>query len=259
MSINKKELIKIIEEIAPSELMESWDNTGMQISVENETVNRILVCLDICEDTVNEAIEKGCDFIVSHHPLIFSPMRSIKWDDPKGRLAIRLISRGISAYASHTSFDSVSGGNNDYIAELLELEDVCVPEEEPVMRTGALKEAVSLRQLCETVNSRIMKGAGLSYTGDLDREVRKVGICTGAGADLMSVASAHGCEVLVTGDVKYHDFQRGDELGISIIDAGHFETEIFFAENMGNKLAEKLGNSAEVVKAENQKNWLKRF
>lgn len=259
MSINKSELIRIIEEIAPSELMESWDNTGMQISVENEEVKRILVCLDICEDTVNEAIDKECDFVVSHHPLIFSPMKSIKWDNSKGKLAIKLISQGISAYASHTSFDSVSGGNNDYIAKLLELDDVSIPEEDPVMRTGYLKEAKSLKQLCETVNMKIMNGNGLSYSGNLDKTVKKIGICTGAGADLMGVASAHGCDVLVTGDVKYHDFQRGDELGISIIDAGHFETEIFFVENMGNRLLEKLDNRAEVVKSEMQKNCLKRF
>lgn len=259
MSVDRKELTDAIEKIAPPELMESWDNTGMQILLENDRIERILVCLDVCEETVNEAIDKKCDFIVSHHPLFFMPLKSINCGDAKGRLALKLIKSGISVYSAHTSFDTVEGGNNDFLAEILELENVFAPEEEPIMRVGCLAKPVSMARFCEKIDKDIMGGKGLSYSGDINRKIQKVGICTGAGASFVELAAQYGCDVMITGDVKYHEFQHSDELGISLIDAGHFETEITFAYNMREKLADLLGNRAEVISAESQKNSLKRF
>lgn len=259
MSIDKKQLVKVIEEIASPELMEPWDNTGMQISAGDDEVKKILVCLDVCDETVDEAVKKECDFIVSHHPMFFDGIKCIDQETAKGRHIVKLISNGISVYSSHTSFDTVFGGNNDRLAEILDLKAVCAPEEDPIMRTGELPEAMKLSELCGLVDKNIMNGKGLSYSGDPDKEVRTVGICTGAGASLMNSAFALGCDVLITGDVKYHDFQKADELGISIIDAGHYETEILFAENMGNKLKEALEGKAEVIPADSQKNCLKRY
>ena len=259
MSINKKELIELIENIASPELMESWDNTGMQIELKNENIEKILVCLDICEETIDEAIQKGCDFIVSHHPLFFFPLKRISCEEAKGALAVKLIEAGISVYAAHTSFDKVEGGNNDYLAELLELEDVFAPQEEPIMRVGRLSNPISLAGFCDLVDKKVMGGKGLSYSGELDRQIETVGICTGAGASLMPAALANGCDVLLTGDVKYHEFQQAEEAGMALIDAGHFETEITFADNMGARLEKALNGKAEVFPAKSQKNSLKRF
>ncbi|MDO4481277.1 MAG: Nif3-like dinuclear metal center hexameric protein [Bacillota bacterium] len=259
MSVKKDELIKIIEHIAPPELMESWDNTGMQISVGKEDIERILVCLDICDETIDEAVSKGCDFIVSHHPLLFSGIRSIDAESAKGRYIVELIKREISVYSSHTSFDTVSGGNNDYLARLIGLSSVYAPENEPIMRIGELDEPLKMSRLCEIVDRKIMKNSGLAYSGDPEKHVRRVGICSGAGASLTDAAQGLQCDVLITGDVKYHDFQRAEELGISLIDAGHFETEIYFCANMGEKLKNELNGKAEVVESDSQKNCLKRF
>lgn len=259
MSISRNELIKIIEGIAPPELMEDWDNTGMQISVGKDDIDRILVCLDICDETIDEAVEKKCDFIVSHHPLFFSGIKNIDGDSAKGRYIVKLINSGISVYSSHTSFDTVSGGNNDYLAEIIGLDSVSAPEKEPVMRVGEFSEPVTLNRLCEIIDKEIMGNGGLTYSGDPECFVRRVGICTGAGASLIDAAYEMKCDVLVTGDVKYHDFQRAGELGINLIDAGHFETEISFCENMRNKLKRELKGRAEVTAASSQKNCLKRF
>lgn len=259
MSVKKYELIKIIENIAPLELMESWDNTGMQISVEKDDICRILVCLDICDETIDEAAAKGCDFIVSHHPLIFSGIKSIDEGNAKGRYIVKLIKNGISVYSSHTSFDTVSGGNNDYLAELIGLKSVYAPENEPIMRVGEFSESVKMSRLCGIIDKKIMKNNGLAYSGDQEKQVRRVGICTGAGASLLDTARELECDVLITGDVKYHDFQRADELGINLIDAGHFETEIYFCSNMGEKLKRSLNGRAEVIESDSQKNCLKRF
>lgn len=259
MSITKEELVRCIETIAPKELMESWDNTGIQLDVGHREINRILVCLDVCSETIEEAIEEDCEFIVSHHPLLFSPIRRVSKEDAVGRYLIKLIRNNISVYSSHTSFDSTAGGNNDFLADKLGLTEVETPAEEPVMRTGKLPEAVSLRAFCERVDLEIMGGKGLRYSGKDEQEIRKVGICTGAGADLMDTAVELGCDVLVTGDVKYHEFQRAEQMGLALIDAGHYETEIFFNENMAEKLQLALGGSVRVIPSKTQPNCLKIF
>lgn len=259
MSITKEELVRCIETIAPKELMESWDNTGIQLDVGHREINRILVCLDICSETIEEAIEEDCEYIISHHPLMFSPIQRVSKEDAVGRYLIKLIRNNISVYSSHTSFDSTAGGNNDFLAEKLGLREVETPEEEPVMRAGILPEPVSLQSFCERVDLEIMGGTGLRYCGKEEKEISKVGICTGAGADLMDTALSLGCDVLVTGDVKYHEFQRAEQLGIALIDAGHYETEIFFNENMAEKLQQVLGGSARVIPSKTQPNCLKKF
>ncbi len=262
MAIDKRELIEIIEKTAPPELMEDWDNSGIQIMCSDDPVERILVCLDVCEDTIEEAVEMSCDFILSHHPVFFGSIRQLRIDDNHSGMVIRLIKEGISVYSAHTTFDAAVGGNNDRLAEILNLKNVEIPEEEPVMRIGKPAEPLSLGKLCGLINEKIMKNKGLSYGGDPERIVHTVGICTGAGASLLETAVKSGCDVLITGDVKYHDYQNAENLGIAVIDAGHFETEILFAANMGEKLAKAIsGNNkkAEVIISKSQRNFLKRY
>ena len=257
MSMTKEELIRCIEAIAPKELMEDWDNTGIQLDVGHREINRVLVCLDICSETIEEAIQEDCEFIVSHHPMIFAPIRSVSREDAVGRYLIKLIRNNISVYAAHTSFDSGAGGNNDYLAELLGLAEIRTPEQTPVMRTGILLRPVTLKQFCELADRKITEGKGLRYAGDDDRMIRTVGICTGAGADLLEGAAKLGCDVLVTGDVKYHDAQRAEQLGIALIDAGHYGTEIYFNKNMAEKLQAAAGDRVRVIPSASQQNWLK--
>ena len=259
MSVSKEELIRIIEDIAPKELMESWDNTGIQVDVGPQEINRILVCLDVCSETIEEAIQEDCEFIVSHHPLLFSPVRRVSKEEAMGRYLIRLIKNNISVYASHTSFDSVQGGNNDFLAEKLRLRQIRIPEETPIMRVGVLPSAMSLSRFCELVDREIMGLQGLRYAGSEEKQVKTVGICTGAGADLMDAALMQGCDVLVTGDVKYHEFQQAEQKGIALVDAGHYETEIFFNGNMAEKLQKALGDKARVIPSKMQSNALKKF
>lgn len=257
MSMTKEELIRCIESIAPKELMEDWDNTGIQLDVGHREINRVLVCLDICSETIEEAIQEDCEFIVSHHPMIFAPIRCVSREDAVGRYLIKLIRNNISVYAAHTSFDSCVGGNNDYLAELIGLADIKTPEQAPVMRTGILMRPVTLRQFCELADRKITGGKGLRYSGDDEKMIRTVGICTGAGADLLDGAAKLGCDVLVTGDVKYHDAQRALQLGIALIDAGHYGTEIYFNKNMAEKLQAAAGGRVRVIPSASQENWLK--
>lgn len=259
MSVNKRELIEIIENIAPKELMEPWDNTGIQIHTERETAERILVCLDVNMDTIAEAVEKKCDYIVSHHPMFFEPLKRISAEDPPGRCALKLIAHGISVYSSHTSFDTVEGGNNDYLADLFDLEKVEIPEAEPIMRTGFFPEPISMREACDLVAEKLGHIYPIKYAGDENRSIGKVAICSGAGGSLIGAAKALDCDLLITGDLKYHDALFAQEVNMNVIDGGHFETEILFIKNMGGKLVEALSHKAEVIFSLREKNALKNY
>ncbi len=257
MSIHKDELVKIIEKIAPPELMESWDNSGIQLEAGSGQIEGILVCLDVTEETIGEAVEKGCDFILSHHPLIFTPLKQISQASFPGKYITELIRRGISVYSAHTTFDSAPGGNNDYLAELLGLSQISAPEGLSILRTGYFPQPVSLERVCALVKERLSMKEPVRFAGRPDDVIRKAAVCTGAGASLLEEAAALSCQLLITGDVKYHDALRGRELGICLVDGGHFATEITFGENMGKRLRSMLEGRARVVFAGKQKNPLK--
>lgn len=120
----KSEFYKMMEKLCPNDLAESWDNCGIQINTEKDKVNRVLTALEITDSVIDEAVSKGCDVIVTHHPMTRSGMISVDYNNFMGRLYIRLITAGISVYSCHTSFDKIDGGNNDYLAHLLGLDNV---------------------------------------------------------------------------------------------------------------------------------------
>jgi len=253
----------VIESIAPVQLQEPWDNSGIMIGFRDEPVKKILTCLEINEEIVKEAEECGADMIVTHHPLIFSSIKSLCTCNYKDRLIIRMIRNGISVYSCHTPFDKVKGGNNDIIAEKLGLtavknlngEEVETAakmadkkDEADIGRIGQFGSAIKLKDVISLITSNLnMSIRQLRVTGDLNTEITKIGICTGAGSDLMGMAANQGCQLFVTGDVKYHEAQTAIEEGICLIDAGHYGTEKFFGENMKDKLQKKLGSSVEVI------------
>ena len=254
MSDEVKELIEIIEEIAPKELMESWDNTGMQIHTGKERIERILVCLDVNRRTVEEAVEKKCDFIVSHHPMFFDSFKSISVETLQGKYAVSLIENGISVYAAHTSFDACPGGNNDFLAELLELVQIETPQHEPILRAGFLKEPMKMKDFCAFAGKRLGGIQPVLYAGDGEKLIRKAAVCTGAGGSLFMAAKSLDCDLFVTGDMKYHEALTAEEMGMNIMDLGHFGTEIFFNQNMGDRLEEILSGRAEIIRAISEKN-----
>ena len=258
--MTKEELIRIIEEIAPPDLAEDWDNTGVQILADDKPVKKILTCLDICDETVEEAVEEGCDFILSHHPMFFSQVKQIDIRRSAGARAIKLINNGISVYSAHTSFDTAEGGNNDFLAEALGLSDVEPCEEEPILRTGVFAGGpYRLGEILELLDEKIMGGKGLTFTGNPETLISKAAICTGAGSEFADLAKTLGCDLLITGDVKYHEFQHAGEIGIAVADAGHFETEILFCENAAKALAGKIGGEAEIISSKKQQSPLKRY
>lgn len=251
--IKTVDLIEIINKIAPESIAESWDNCGMQINMGNDEVSKILVCLEITKAVIEEAKAEGADFILTHHPLYFREIKQIDDNNIIGNYTVDLIKSGISVYSAHTSFDKVEGGNNTTLCQMLEMVNVEKMYEGPgendyVGYTGEFECEISLAEaVLKVKNALKLDDAEIRYTGIPEALIKKVGVCSGAGADLARLAKSKGCDLFITGDVKYHDAQTASETGIALIDAGHYGTEYIFAENMAEKLKDIVGDKVEII------------
>ncbi|WP_165000320.1 Nif3-like dinuclear metal center hexameric protein [Anaerophilus nitritogenes] len=345
-----KNITRIMEEIAPSYLAESWDNVGLQIGAFEEEVNKILVCLEVTQNIIDEAIHKKIDIIICHHPLIFKPVTKIKRDDPIQNMIYRLIKHDISLYCAHTNLDVAKGGTSDVLAQMLDLvgvtplvktyqekylklvvyvpkdyvdkvrEVICIhgaghignysqctfrsegigtfmplegtnpfigsqrklekvceyrlesiiakkdlhkiienmmqahPYEEVAYdiipldneidyeglgRVGQLEENMTLSMFCEKIKEKLNMKT-IKFIGNPQKEIKKVGLCTGSGAEFIDHAHKMGCDCYITGDVKYHDAQYANALGMAVIDAGHFETENIICRPLFEMLQNKI-------------------
>ncbi len=339
------DIVGIISKIAAPGLAESWDNSGLQVGDPAAEIKRIMVSLDASPAVVESAIALGCQLLVTHHPLIFKPQKTISASTPLGHIIHKAISGGLAIVSMHTNYDIAEDGLNDVLAaklgltgclplqitseqELLKLV-VFVPEgsleavrrallpyaenigayrdcsfsasgegtftpqdgskpfigtigetehtrelrlellisrpmlarsvktllavhpyEEPAFdvypllnegkklglgRVGRLVTTVSLAEFAEQVGVALGMN-GLRYVGNPTAQVKKVALCSGSGASLLHTAARAGADVLVTGDVKYHDARDAEDLGIALIDAGHFHTEIIMVDAVSNRL-----------------------
>jgi dinuclear metal center YbgI/SA1388 family protein len=232
MSVKCQTVITAMEEFAPKRLAESWDNPGLLIGSSEDEVNKILVVLDATNDVVDYAISNKFDMIVTHHPIIFSAMKSIRGDLPLGKKIINLIRNNICVYSAHTNLDVTNGGINDIFCSIIGVKET-VPlsisgEDKGIVyglgHIGKIDEAVTVREYAESIKE-ILKLETIRVIGNLNRKVKKVAVCTGAGDSLIKKAKFAGADVYVTGDMKYHDSQDAIEMGLPIIDAGHYATE----------------------------------
>jgi dinuclear metal center YbgI/SA1388 family protein len=339
------DIVGIINKIAPPGLAESWDNSGLQLGDPTADVSRIMVALDATPAVVESALASSCQLLVTHHPLIFKPQKSVSTATSQGRLIHAAIRGGLAIVSIHTSYDIASGGLNDLLAKRLGLSCcaplrptpdrelaklvVFVPEghlervrtalfphaeslgvyrdcsfaaagegtftplegatpfvgtigslervperrlellvcrsnvgravkallaahpyEEPAFdlypllnegetpglgRIGQLERPVPLADFAVQVGERL-SAPGLRYVGDPAAMVKKVALCSGSGASLLREASRAGADCLVTGDVKYHDARDAEELGIALVDAGHFPSEHIMVADVGERL-----------------------
>lgn len=228
--ITVAEIGSAIEEFAPRKLQESYDNVGLQVGDPANHVTGVMLCLDVTTDILHEAVKRGCNMIVSHHPLLFGGMKHITPSDERGRIIIEAISKGVAIYAAHTNLDRTWEGVSFEIARQLQLTEqkvLCPDVHDPNNGLGVVgfiapMPALSfLRQVKDTFNVECLR-----YSQNMPKlTVRKVAVCGGAGASLIKDAVDSGADVIVTGDVKYHDYTTFAGQ-ILIADIGHFESEI---------------------------------
>ena len=226
------DILTYIETIAPPYMKEEWDNVGLLCGRRDQEVRKVLVALDPFRNVIQEAIEMGADLIVTHHPLIFrDDLKAVNEDTETGRCLLTLIENGIAAINAHTNLDLAPGGINDVLAETLGLTDVQIitPEGTDAQGRpyGLLRSGTAEEQSLETFLANVKESLhckGLRYV-DGGKPVRKVAVGGGSCADGMHEALAAGCDTFVTSDIKYNQFRTAFELGLNLIDAGHFHTE----------------------------------
>ncbi|MEG2380274.1 MAG: Nif3-like dinuclear metal center hexameric protein [Oscillospiraceae bacterium] len=249
-----KDIVREIEILAPPNLAESWDNVGLMVGDSNQSVKKIFVCLDVTSENVSQAISENADLIISHHPLIFSPMKNIIEDDVDGGIIRSLIANNISVYSAHTSFDNADGGMNDLLGEKLALEgirhftdDECVDAfGNPLDKFGAIGFLESPMEMADFVDFvKLSLGCRtIKYVGDPTDTIQTVAVCGGAGGGGIYNAYHAGADVYVTSDLRHHEAQLAIELGLNLIDSGHFETENLFCDF----IPEFLYNKFETIK-----------
>lgn len=252
--MESKLIFEKLDAICPVDMAEEWDNSGIQIDMGND-VKKLLIALEINNDVLDEALDLNVDMIVTHHPLIFNPMKSVKVTDTEGERLALLIKNDISVYSMHTNFDIVSGGNNDYLGSLIGFTDTVKASPNNVyLRSASLHEPMRADEFARFVCDRL----GISYesvrlTGKTEAFVSDVCWCTGAGGDFIEEAAHSGADVYITGDVKYHEARRAEELALTVIDIGHYGSENIFIDNMFDILAVNLPTEIDLIKSESLK------
>ncbi len=240
-----QKVLEAMERIAPKRLAEDWDNPGLLVGSPKREVTRLLVCLDVSDQVVARASQEGAELIVSHHPLIFRGLKKLRTDTPLGARLQRLLAQDIAVIAAHTNLDSARGGVNDVLAELLGLTRVegFLPAEdkglEGLGRIGRLEAPESI----EAFGARVKAALPVTHIRLVragERPVQKVALCTGSGAEFIDRAAFLGADAYVTGDVKYHDAQHAAELGLHVIDGGHFGTEFPVVKALAGRLRQEL-------------------
>ena len=250
-----REIERSLFALAPKETAEGWDNVGHLVGDPEGEVERVLVALDITEAVVDEAIAKGCQLIVAHHPVMnckWLPVQTLRTDTPQGHLLIKLLRNGVSAICMHTNLDVAPGGVNDRLAQMLELVDP-VPMENGLIRTGTLKEPMPLAEFARFV-AKALGCNGVRYS-DCGKMVSRVAVGGGACGDFEDEVIAAGCDTFVTADLSYHKFLDAPGKGINLLDAGHFPTEdpvcAVLIEYLTNRFpglsAEKAASHKEVI------------
>ena len=246
----KRDFMKIediaaaIEEFAPLGLQASYDNAGLIVGRPDDEVHGVLLAVDVTDEVMDEAEREGCDLIVTHHPIVFHALKRFNSADMVQRCVERAIRRGVALYACHTNLDSAPGGMSWRLAEQLGVERLQVLEpaapgsDAGFGVVGELPEPMPteefMRLLQEVLDVRVVRHS------DIVREtVRRVAVCTGAGASLIGQARAAGAEVYVTADLKYNDFMTPDG-ALVVADVGHFESEYCAIQLLFDILSKKL-------------------
>ncbi len=228
------DIFEYIEKLAPSENRCEWDNDGLQVCEDETTeVDKVLLCLDVTDSAIDTAVKAGIKLIISHHPLIFSPLKSVENSVPEARLAIKLLKHGISLISAHTRLDKAAEGVNETLANLMGLSFAKRFGEDDIGIIGSIHETD-----CKSLALFAKKTLGTPSVSYVlaDKPITRLALVCGSGKDFLYDAFREGADALLTGDVSYTAFMTAQRLGIALIDAGHFYTEFPILEVLRQKL-----------------------
>ena len=215
-----REIYRLLDAVAPFETQEPYDNSGLLVGSPDQEVRGILFALDVTEAVMDEALARGANLIVTHHPLMFDPIRRVTDETYEGRLIRRLIREDLSLIACHTCLDRAEGGINDALAECCALLDVTG---EGFVRVGTLPQPMPAGELKEYLAAAL--NTDVRLMGDPEITVSRLGMCSGAGGSEWEEAAALGAEAFLSGEVKHHQALAMADAGIPCFECGHFATE----------------------------------
>jgi len=250
-----EDILAAVEVVAPYHLAEDWDNVGLQLGSRLWPAKRVMTALDPTPGVVREVIDRQGNVLVTHHPLIFSPLRTLDVDKPLGRILETLLNHRIAVIAAHTNLDAVQGGVNDILASLLAVKEVAVwqPSEQDascgIGRIGRLASPMALRDLAAAIKDRLAV-PHIRFAGDANLKVHRVALCSGSGSSLLGPFLATDADVFITGDVRYHEAREIESHGRGIVDVGHFESEHIVLNELTIKLAEQMSSRGLDVRVE---------
>lgn len=249
-----REFLQKMEALCPLSMAAEWDNPGFLIGDPDREITKIALALDATGEVIEEAVRKGANLIVTHHPMLFHPMKQISTQMHLGKRAIKMLENKISLIALHTNFDICVMA--ELAADKLELKNrqVLEPEglfggkEEGFGRFGMLEAPMTLKELAQFTKERFDLPFVI-VNGEENAVVQKVAVATGSGKSGLENCAKNGVQVLITGDVDHHSAVDALEMGVYTIDAGHFGTEKMFADYMVSYLSEQMPE-IEAYKAE---------
>jgi len=245
--ITVSDIAQYINQVCPESLSFNGDNVGHLVGRASKPVQKVLVTLDVDEHVAREALDRGADLIVAHHPMMFHPIGRLTDSDPQQRALMLLVQNDIAMIAAHTNLDCVQGGLNDYLASKLGITNTSVIEAVSECdgvchgygRVGEVSDGTTVADMLSLCCSALGI-EGVRYVGDEDRLVKKVAINCGGGAGEMNLCIDMGVDLFITGDVKYNPARDAYESGMAVIDAGHYETEHIAIELISSILAQRF-------------------
>lgn len=253
-----REIIDALEKFAPLPLQEEYDNSGLQVGLTETEVSGALLCIDVTEAAVREAVVSGCNLIVSHHPLLFKPLKSLTDRTETERCVMEAVRNGITIYSAHTNLDNAAGGVNFEIASRLKLQNTgWLLQTGPDSGSGIigyLPDEICEREFIDTIKS-VFAVNQLRCNEHYDNPIRKVAVCGGSGAFLIPEAMAAGADAFITGEIGYHRFY-GYGGRMLLIETGHFESEqyttdlfcSFLTESFPQLKIRKLGRESNLIR-----------
>ena len=215
-----QQVYDFINERAPFDTQLAFDNSGLLVGAPDREVTGVHFALDVTNRVIDEAVANGANLIVTHHPMMFSPVKRLVETEHEARLLCRLIREGISLISAHTNLDQAVGGCNDALSQAIGLTDI---QGEGFVRVGTLPHPMAAADLATHIRNQL--GDVVRVMGDPLAVITKVGMCSGSGADEWPGAAAMGAQAFLTGEVKHHIALEAADSGIVMLEAGHYATE----------------------------------
>ncbi len=260
--VKLSKIIDFLNSFAPSYLAEDYDNVGLLVGDKDKEIEKVLITLDADENVVKDAEDKDCDLVISHHPLIFKPLKRVITDDSTARAIIELIKNDIALVSVHTNFDSVKSGLCDlFLDKIADTKNRCAIEgdsENGSGRMAQMKQATPLLEILKRIKEEFSLD-NLRYIGNPDKQIAKIAVCNGGGADFLYTANEAGCDLYVSGDFKYHHARFAYENDIALVEVPHYDAEIMFCEYAKNILEKEFKKDLQICVTDKNTDVWKKF